>query len=84
MCASILGEVRKQEAEEKRGGVKALEDVICCSSEKEIPGIQGRKIGIEGVRWAVLSACGLDSDEEGRKRIFDMGAVQEENVGVGW
>lgn len=42
-------------------------DILCCSAEKEIQGVGvGRgRLGIDALRWAALSACGLDCDEAG-------------------
>lgn len=38
-----------------------LEDVLCCSAEKELESslCNKGKIGIDALRWAILEACGM-------------------------
>lgn len=53
------------EAGDRSGGVG---DILCCSAEKSLGSRGHRKLGVDEVRWAVLSACGMESDEFGEKR----------------
>ena len=53
------------EAEDGRRGVG---DIIYCSAEKTFEGTGYRKIGVDEIRWAVLSACGMESDASGKRR----------------
>ena len=52
----------------RREGVQS--DVLCCSAEKSLDEHSGRrsKLGIDEVRWAVLTACGMECDESGQRR----------------
>jgi GTP-binding protein len=34
-------------------------DLLCCSAEKSL---QGRAIGVDELRWAIMSACGVEVD----------------------
>lgn len=43
-------------------------DILCCSAEKSMEGQPHRKLGVDEVRWAVLSACGLESDSMGQRK----------------
>jgi len=64
----VAEEIRQEVTEAAEGRV--LGDIICCSAEKEVNALGGGKgkMGIDAVRWAALSACGLESDEHGRKK----------------
>lgn len=65
MCSSI----RRQLDEEAGDGRESRMDILCCSAEKGLDEKnKHRKLGIDEVRWAVLSACGLECDEEGNRR----------------
>ena len=50
-------------------GVKSgsLGDILSCSAEKRLEehGEKRERIGIDAIRWAMLSACGLECDEHG-------------------
>nr|POE47163.1 putative gtp-binding protein engb [Quercus suber] len=50
-------------------------DILCCSSEKSVEKNKHRKLGVDEVRWAVLAASGLESDESGQRRRADMADV---------
>jgi GTP-binding protein len=43
----------------KGAHAQVLCDVLCCSAEKTL---QGRAIGIDELRWAIMSACGIEAD----------------------
>lgn len=64
-----------------RGKFAGGMEMLCCSAEKEIqaPGIPRGKLGIDAVRWAVLKACGLDCDENGLKRQYEMFSAIDED-----
>lgn len=47
-------------------------DVLACSAEAAWPVGSGRKVGVENLRWAVLSAAGLDCDEDGVRRAMEV------------
>lgn len=65
-----------------QGGRGSSGDILCCSSEKSLE-TKGRreKLGIDEVRWAVLSACGLECDSQGHLKSAADGAqfVQQED-----
>ncbi|KAK4982518.1 hypothetical protein LTR66_009226 [Elasticomyces elasticus] len=71
----ICEDIRKQIQPEDERGPKASGDILCCSAEK---GLQfdgdkrngGGRLGIDALRWAVLSAVGIDCDEAGVRRTF--------------
>ena len=67
----LLDETRVKIVPEQRHGPRALEDIVTCSSEKELPVGSGNKIGIDNLRWAVLSAAGLDCDIDGNKKSME-------------
>lgn len=67
----LFEETKKRIVPEQRWGPRALEDVITCSAEKDVPMGSGNKLGIDNLRWAVLSATGLDCDREGNKKRID-------------
>lgn len=77
----VCENIRKQVQPDDYRGPKALGDILCCSSEREGQNLgAGRgKLGIDAVRWAVLSATALDCDEAGRPRgIGDYTVLEEE------
>lgn len=45
-------------------GPGALGELITCSAETHID--PGRVLGVDAVRWAILSAAGIDGSLEGR------------------
>ncbi|KAK3109482.1 hypothetical protein LTR53_017227 [Teratosphaeriaceae sp. CCFEE 6253] len=64
LCGSI-----RQRLNEEAGGRDIMLDVLCSSSEKGLDETsRHRKLGIDEVRWAVLNACGLECDEQGKRR----------------
>lgn len=48
-------------------GRKMRDDILCCSAEKSLDERSGwtNRLGVDELRWAVLNACGLESDETG-------------------
>jgi GTP-binding protein len=69
----IFKEVRvKVRIQGTRGGC-ALDDILCCSSEKSLDG--HRKLGIDGLRWAILQATGLQCDVNGNRQSVDIDFV---------
>ena len=57
-------------------------DILCTSSEKSLDMFsRHRKIGIDELRWAIVSACGMHSDEQGqarRQRLDDIDILDED------
>ncbi|MDI1491984.1 MAG: hypothetical protein OHK93_003195 [Ramalina farinacea] len=51
-CKEMRGQIQPGQAE----GPEALGEIICTSADAEL---QGRKMGVQELRWAVLSATGL-------------------------
>ncbi|KAI7089182.1 hypothetical protein KC356_g2707 [Hortaea werneckii] len=65
LCAGI----RQRLNEEAGDGREHLLDILCASSEKGLDErSKSRRIGVDEVRWAVLSACGLECDEHGQRK----------------
>jgi len=56
-------------------------DILCVSAEKDLF-MQGMpkagRLGVDAVRWAVLRACGMDCDEQGRPRQYEAFVDQSE------
>ena len=79
----MYAEIRERldhEAGDGRRGVVA--DILCCSAEKSLHGAGDGKIGIDELRWAVLSACGMESDGRGQRRkrgLHDIDVLEEED-----
>lgn len=48
-------------------GREVRDDILCCSADKSLDERSGwrSKIGVDELRWAVLSSCGLESDVQG-------------------
>lgn len=71
--AKARDDVRAELKEAFDDGRDVWDDILCCSSEKSLDERSGWrvKLGVDELRWAVLSACGLESDETGavRRRI---------------
>lgn len=59
---------------EIRDGPPALGEILTCSAEKSVG--QGKKLGISSIRWAVLSATGLENP---RRDLGDIAIVKEED-----
>ncbi|KAK5114409.1 hypothetical protein LTR85_010231 [Meristemomyces frigidus] len=78
LCASI----RHRLNEEAGDGRKHALDILCCSAEKGLDERnRHRKLGVDEVRWAVLSACGLECDEQGQRKkmwVQDVNIVEKE------
>ena len=65
LCSSIRQRLDVEAGDGRRGTA----DILCCSAEKSLDESKGhRKLGVDEVRWAVLSACGMECDELGQKR----------------
>lgn len=60
-------------------GQAALADVLTVSAGPQ-PGGKGAgpKVGVNGVRWAVLQAVGLECDHHGRRVVHDSTSIVEE------
>lgn len=43
---------------QERDGPPALGEILTCSAEKSLE--RGKKLGVSGIRWAILSAVGLE------------------------
>ncbi|KAB8337268.1 hypothetical protein FH972_021570 [Carpinus fangiana] len=64
---ALADEMRELAMPRSERGLKALGDVLMCSSEKAWPSGGPKKMGIDGVRWAALQAVGLGCDADGGK-----------------
>ena len=56
----IVDELKPMVQPEKGDGPGALGEIVTCSAEKTVNGV---KMGINNVRWAVLAATGLHEDK---------------------
>ncbi|KAI9688391.1 MAG: hypothetical protein M1822_001340 [Bathelium mastoideum] len=68
-----LGHLRnlcKQVQEKLDGRPTASKNILFCSAEKSLE--RGKKLGIDAIRWAALSASGLESDEHGRPKVMSL------------
>lgn len=76
---SLCEDIRKTVQPEDWRGPKALGDILCCSSEKEITGhgLGRGKLGIDALRWAVLGAAGLDCDAHGNPKQAEQYTILE-------
>lgn len=80
VCADIRSRLDEEVADRKH----STGDILCCSAERSLDEKQrNRKLGVDEVRWAVLSACGMESDEFGqsRRRMLDDIEILEEDEG---
>lgn len=62
ICEGLRG--RLDEAAREHGSNRGMGvgDVLCCSSEKGLDeNSKSRRIGVDELRWSVLTACGLES-----------------------
>ncbi|KAI9880442.1 MAG: hypothetical protein M1830_003084 [Pleopsidium flavum] len=57
-----------------RDGPPALGEILTCSAEKSVE--KGKKLGISGIRWAILSATGLENP---RRASSDIAVFKEQN-----
>jgi hypothetical protein len=79
-------EVRQELKEAFDDGREVRDDILCCSSEKSLDERSGwrSKLGVDELRWAILNASGLESDEAGvpkrKVRTRDVKGVVEEPV----
>ena len=74
--------LQKEIAKELRSRVEAAVgpgamDVLCCSAERTLDmGGKVERIGLGELRWAVLSACGIECDASGtRKKVAGSGSL---------
>ena len=59
-CAGLKDKLNEAAADV--GGRSAMLDLLCCSAEKSIDEKgRNRRIGIDELRWSVLTACGLEN-----------------------
>ncbi|KAK4545833.1 hypothetical protein LTR36_002397 [Oleoguttula mirabilis] len=79
----LCGSIRQRLNEEAGDGRKHALDILCCSAEKGLDERnRHRKLGVDEVRWAVLTACGLECDEQGqRKKMWapDVHVLEEDD-----
>lgn len=82
-------DVRTELREAFNDGRDVRDDILCCSSEKSLDERSGwrSKLGVDELRWAILNASGLESDENGmpkrKTKAKDIKiAVEEEPVEV--
>jgi GTP-binding protein len=79
-------EVRQELKEAFNDGRDVRDDILCCSSEKSLDERSGwrSKLGVDELRWAILNASGIESDEAGmpkrKLRTKDVKGVVEEPV----
>jgi GTP-binding protein len=79
-------DVRRVLREAFDDGRDVRDDILCCSSEKSLDERSGwrAKLGVDELRWAILNASGLESDEMGlakkKVRTRDVKRVSEEEV----
>ena len=52
---------------QERDGPPALGEILTCSAEKSVE--RGKKLGISGIRWAILSAVGLEDPRKASAKI---------------
>jgi len=62
----IFEEVKRKIMAKERRGVAALNDMLTTSAEVDVPFASGNKLGVDVLRWEVLSAAGLASDPTGK------------------
>ncbi|KAM0716404.1 hypothetical protein Q7P37_007849 [Cladosporium fusiforme] len=76
-------DVRAELKDAFNDGRDVSDDILCCSAEKSLDERSGwrSKLGVDELRWAVLNACGLESDETGapkrKMRMRDVKMVEE-------
>ncbi|KAK3711095.1 hypothetical protein LTR37_009882 [Vermiconidia calcicola] len=72
MCARIRETLDAETGDGRQGVV----DILCSSAEKSLDGKGGhRKFGVDEIRWSVLSACGMESDETGQRKRRSLDGV---------
>ena len=59
----------------------ALGEILSCSTEKSM--VRGEKLGISGIRWAILSAAGLDGSSSITRSDFVPGPAADEGASSG-
>ncbi len=69
-----LEKVRDVVQPQDRDGPPALGEILTCSAEKSLE--RGTKLGVSGIRWAILSAVGL---EDPRKVLPTLQGPDEED-----
>jgi GTP-binding protein len=75
----IFEEVRQKIRSHGAKGGGALDDILCCSSEKSLEG--RRKLGIDGLRWAILQAAGLHCDVNGNRQSIGVDFLAADSDG---
>lgn len=81
-------DVRSTLREAFNDGRDVRDDILCCSSEKSLDERSGwrSKLGVDELRWAILNASGLESDEAGlpkrKVKTKDVKRVIEQEVKV--
>ncbi|KAI9777972.1 MAG: GTP-binding protein [Candelina submexicana] len=59
-------------------GPGALGEILTCSAEKSVE--RGKKLGIDSVRWAVLSAAGLENYSSTRSRAMPISSSKQQEI----
>ncbi|KAI9699989.1 MAG: GTP-binding protein [Candelina mexicana] len=59
-------------------GPGALGEILTCSAEKSVE--RGKKLGIDRVRWAVLSAAGLENYSSTRSRAMPISSSKQQEM----
>ena len=79
---SVCEDIRQTLQPDSGRTARSSGDIICCSSEKEIQslGLPRGKLGIDALRWAILSASGLDCDENGQKKKFETYTMENDGT----
>lgn len=77
-CEAVREQLDQAAAEE---GVRGrMGDLMCCSSEKSLDEKnKTKRIGIDELRWSILTACGLEKSFD-LKRAVDVKILQSEDV----
>ncbi|TKA34108.1 hypothetical protein B0A50_00088 [Salinomyces thailandicus] len=81
----VCGDVRERINQEAGDGRSHLMDILCASSEKGLDKANRHsRLGVDEVRWAVLSACGLECDDQGQRRsmslLDDINVLEEDET----
>lgn len=61
-------------------GPGALGEIVTCSGETSVG--PGQKLGVNALRWAIISAAGLDGNVEARREIIPQGESAEGSTQV--
>jgi GTP-binding protein len=70
----MMHTIRQRLDSEASDGRQGIGDILCCSAEKSLT--RHRKLGVDEIRWSVLSACGMECDAFGHRRKVSIGDVE--------